>query len=199
MGIVRQAFDLATELGVEGREVVFNDTWVPYDRRGAYLAEADAGVSTHHVHVETTFSFRTRILDYLWAGLPMVVTEGDGFAELVVAEQWGLVVPGNDVEALADALVRVLADTPEVTEWRANVLRARERFAWAVVLKPLLDAVAHPRHAADATPSRDGMGVGARAARAAGFVHSVRMALHHFRAEGVGGITSRVRRRANRG
>jgi glycosyltransferase involved in cell wall biosynthesis len=199
MGIVRQAVDLAIELGVEGREVVFNDTWVPYDRRGAYLAEADAGVSTHHVHVETTFSFRTRILDYLWAGLPMVVTEGDGFAELVEAEQWGLVVPANDLDALADALARVLADTPEVAEWRANVSSARERFAWAMVLQPLLDAVARPRHAADATPGRDGMGVGTRAARSAGFVHTARMTLHHLRAEGVGGITSRVRRRVNRG
>lgn len=49
--------------------------------------EADAGVSTHMSHVETTFSFRTRILDYLWAGRPpMVVTEGDSFAELVERE-----------------------------------------------------------------------------------------------------------------
>jgi hypothetical protein len=199
MGIVRQAFDLATELGVEGLEVVFNETWVPYDHRGAYLAEADAGVSTHHVHLETTFSFRTRILDYLWAGLPMVVTEGDGFAELVEAEEWGLVVPANDVEALADALARVLAFTPEVTEWRANVARARVRYAWGVVLKPLLDAVAHPRRAADATPHRDSMGVGSRATRSTGFVHTVRMTLHHLRVEGVGGITSRVRGRVNPG
>ncbi len=198
MGIVREAFDLATSLGVEGREVVFNDTWVPYDRRGAYLVEADAGVSTHHVHVETEFSFRTRILDYLWAGLPMVVTEGDGFAELVEAEQLGIVVPANDVDALADALVRVLADSSEVAAWRANVARVRERFTWEVVLQPVLAAAADPRRAADATPGRDAMGVGARARRTAGPGHTLRMAWHHFRAEGLGGVTSRVRRRLGR-
>jgi glycosyltransferase involved in cell wall biosynthesis len=198
MGIVREAFDLATSLGLEGREVVFNDTWVPYDRRGAYLVEADAGVSTHHVHVETTFSFRTRILDYLWAGLPMVVTEGDGFAELVETEGLGLVVPANDVDALADALTRVLADSVEVREWRANVARVRERFVWSVVLRPLLEAVAHPRRAADATAGRDSMGVGARAARTAGFAHTARMTLHHLRAEGITGVTSRVRKRLAR-
>lgn len=195
MGIVREAFDLATELGVEGREVVFNDTWVPYDRRGAFLVEADAGVSTHHVHVETTFSFRTRILDYLWAGLPMVVTEGDGFAEIVADEGLGIVVPANDADALADALARVLASSPEVDEWRANVARVRERFAWEVVLRPVLDAVAHPRRAADAVAGRDRMGVGATARRVAGVRHTARMAWHHFRAEGLVGVTSRVRRR----
>lgn len=198
MGIVRESFDLATALGLEGREVVFNDTWVPYDRRGAYLVEADAGVSTHHVHVETTFSFRTRILDYLWAGLPIVVTEGDGFAEIIAAENLGLVVPANDVDALADALVRVLADSPEVAEWRANVARVRARFAWPVVLQPLLAAVAHPRRAADVTRGRSGMGVGARAVRTAGFGHTVRMTLHHLRAEGITGVTSRVRKRLGR-
>ncbi len=198
MGIVREAFDLATTLGVEGREVVFNDTWVPYDRRGAYLVEADAGVSTHHVHVETTFSFRTRILDYLWAGLPMVVTEGDGFAEIVAGEGLGIVVPANDANALADALVRVLASSPEVDEWRANVARVRQRFAWGVVLQPVLDAVADPRRAADAMARRDRMGVGATARRAAGIGHAVRMAWHHFRAEGLVGVTSRVRRRLGR-
>lgn len=198
MGIVRESFDLATSLGVEGREVVFNDTWVPYDRRGAYLVEADAGVSTHHVHVETTFSFRTRILDYLWAGLPMVVTEGDGFAEIVEGEGLGIVVPANDTDALADALVRVLADSPEVRQWRANVSRVRERFVWSVVLQPLLEAVATPRRAADATAGRDAMGVGARAARTAGFGHTARMTLHHLRAEGISGVTSRFRRRLRR-
>jgi glycosyltransferase involved in cell wall biosynthesis len=195
MGIVRQSFDLATELGVEGHEVVFNDTWVPYDARGAYLVEADAGVSTHHVHVETTFSFRTRILDYLWAGLPMVVTEGDGFAELIETEELGIVVPANDVDALADALTCVLSESTEVKLWRANVARVRERFVWLSVLRPLLDAVESPRHAADATPGRDGMGVGIRAARTSGFGHTARMTLHHLRAEGVGGVTSRARRR----
>lgn len=198
MGIVREAFDLATSLGVAGREVVFNDTWVPYDRRGAYLVEADAGVSTHHLHVETTFSFRTRILDYLWAGLPMVVTEGDGFAELVETEQLGLVVRADDVDALADALVRVLADSAEVGEWRANVARVRERFLWSETVRPVLDAVDAPSRAADWIAGRDDMGSGARAARTTGVRHTVRMALHHLRHGGVREVVARVRRRFDR-
>jgi len=99
------------------------------------------------------------------------------------------------VDALADALTRVLTDSSEVAEWRTNVARVRERFVWSVVLQPLLEAVAHPRRAADATAGRDAMGVGARAARTAGFGHTVRMTLHHLRAEGISGVTSRVRKR----
>ncbi len=59
---------LADELGLTGRHVFFNEEWVPYDERQNYLLDADVAVTTHFHHVETEFSFRTRVLDYLWAG-----------------------------------------------------------------------------------------------------------------------------------
>lgn len=193
MGIVRRAHDLAVELGVEGRQVLFNDDWVPYDERGAWLLEADASVSTHHVHLETTLSFRTRILDYLWAGLPIVLTEGDAFADLVRDEGLGIVVPPDDADALADALARVLADSAEVQTWRANVARVRERFTWPVVLAPLVAALENPQHAADYRAGRRGMGSSGGARRTAGPMHDARMALHHLRHSGVAGLADRVR------
>lgn len=198
MGIVRESFDLAVELGVEGREVVFNDSWVPYDERGSYLVEADAGVSTHHVHVETTFAFRTRILDYLWAGLPMVVTEGDGFADLVTNEGLGIVVPPNDPMALANALETVLVDTAAADGFRREVARVREQYTWMLVLEPLTRFLENPRHAADYLPGRDGMGAGGGAARTAGIMHDLRMAVHHLRHSGPRDVARRALRRLGR-
>jgi glycosyltransferase involved in cell wall biosynthesis len=195
MGIVREAFDLATSLGVEGTAVVFNPTWVPYSERGAYLLEADAGVSTHHVHVETTFAFRTRILDYLWAGLPMVVTEGDGFADLVLEEGLGIVVPANNTIALAQAISDVL-DPERAAVFRANVERVRDRFAWPVVLEPLRRFVADPWHAADYAGDRDLMGTRAdRVLQIAGPAHDLRMTWHHLRYSGLRDVLGRIRRR----
>ncbi len=78
---------LADELGLTGTHVFFNEGWVEYDDRQNFLLEADVGVSTHLDHVETEFSFRTRILDYFWAGLPVVATGGDSLAELI-EERW---------------------------------------------------------------------------------------------------------------
>ncbi len=199
MGIVRESFDLARELGVEGTSVVFNDTWVPYADRAAYLLDADAGVSTHHLHVETTFAFRTRILDYLWAGLPMVVTDGDGFADLVRDEQLGVVVPGNDVAALTAALAEVL-DPARAAVYRANVSRVRDGFAWPIVLGPLRAFVADPHHAADYAGDRGAMGTGSErdGRRLSGPLHDARMAWHHLRHSGVRDVLRRVRGRLDR-
>ena len=142
MPIVEQSRALARELGVEGSHVIFNDSWVDYATRHNYLLEADAGVSTHRSHLETEFAFRTRVLDYLWAELPMVLTEGDHFADLVEKENLGVVVPADDVEALAAALKKVLTNESFRVKAKANIRRVREQYRWANTLQPLLRYVA---------------------------------------------------------
>jgi len=187
MAIVRESRELAASLGALETSVFFNDSWVDYADRQNYLTEADAGVSTHFSHVETTFSFRTRILDYLWAGLPMVVTEGDSFAELIEAEGMGIVVPHDDVAALAAALERILFDEPFIAASKANVERVRERFFWSETLAPLVAFVADPHHANDLTEARlavVGAPAGPRPARrrkSHGFMHNLRLVAHHLR------------------
>ena len=108
--VAAQARHLADTLGLTGTHVFFNEGWVAYDDRQNYLMEADVGVSLHLEHLETAYSFRTRILDYLWAGLPIVASAGDGFAEIISAEGIGTVVPVEDVDAVAEALVGLLGD-----------------------------------------------------------------------------------------
>ena len=143
------ARSLSDELGLTGTHVVFNEEWVRYDERGAYLLEADVGVSTHLDHVETAFSFRTRMLDYLWAGLPMVCTRGDVFAALVETHELGLTVEPGDVSGLADALERVLTDDDFAERCRANVRALAPRYHWEQVLAPLTAFCRAPRRAPD--------------------------------------------------
>ena len=204
MGIVKESIALAERLGVLGREVVFNEGWIPYEERQNHLTEADAGVSTHHVHIETEFSFRTRILDYLWAGLPMVVTEGDAFADLVESEGLGVLVPAEDPEALAAGLERVLYDREFADAARARIAEVRERFVWERALEPLLAIAAAPRRAADveAAGGREALaaasGVLARPDGRPGLARDVRMAWHHLRHGGLGEVARRVRSRLGR-
>jgi hypothetical protein len=143
------ARELAGSLGVLGSHVVFNDGWVPYDERADWLLDADAGVSTHLDHVETAISFRTRLLDYLWAGLPIVCTAGDSLAALVEQEGLGLTVPAGDIDALAAALDRVLHDAELAASCRAAVARVAQRFHWGQVLAPLVDFCRDPHRAPD--------------------------------------------------
>ncbi|HWE91574.1 MAG TPA: glycosyltransferase [Pseudonocardiaceae bacterium] len=146
---------LAAELGVAGTHVFFNDGWVPYGERQNWLLDSDCGVTTHFEHVETTFAFRTRVLDYLWAGLPIVTTDGDSFADVVRREGLGAVVPAEDPGALAESLAQVLYDADFAQGCRDRIAAVRDDFTWDRTLAPLLAYCRDPRPAADRLPGRE--------------------------------------------
>jgi len=149
MRVAWELRQLADELGLTGSHVFFNDGWVPYAERADYLLDADLGVSTHFHHVETAFSFRTRILDYLWTSLPIVATDGDTFGELIARYGLGATVPPHDVDALERALETYLYDDEAVAKARANVRVFATEYAWSTVLRPLVEFCRLPRRAAD--------------------------------------------------
>ncbi len=158
MSAALEARQVARALGIEGIHVFFNDGWVPYDSRQNWLLDADIGVSTHLEHAETAFAFRTRLLDYLWAGLPVVATAGDAFADLIVEEGLGRVVAPGDVEGLEHALHELLSDPQAFEECRDNIARVRQSFEWPTTLQPLLRFCREPSRAADrlTAPLREG-------------------------------------------
>lgn len=144
-----EARELAAELGLIDSVVFFNETWVPYEQRANFLLDADVGVSTHFQHIETAYSFRTRILDYFWAGLPVVCTEGDNMAELVATHDLGRVVPEQDVAALTAALEAVLFDDEVRRATAARVTEFSRTITWSASLVPLLRFFDAPRIAPD--------------------------------------------------
>ena len=150
MQMAADAYQLADELGLLGKHVFFNDGWVPYHERQNYLMEADVGVSTHFEHLETAYSFRTRILDYLWCSLPIVATEGDNFGRLVADRGLGVAVPPEDVDAVADAIRRLRTDRAFYEACQRNIGDVRPAMYWERALEPILRFCRTPRRSADA-------------------------------------------------
>ena len=110
MSMAERAQALAVELGLEGRSVFFNRGWVPYEERRSWFAEADVGVSAHLDSLESRLAFRTRLLDHIAAGTPLVVTRGDVLADLVEARGLGRTVDPGDVQGWVTALAELLED-----------------------------------------------------------------------------------------
>ncbi len=141
MAMALRARQRADQLGLTGTHVFFNYGWLAYGERCNFLLDADVGVSTHADHVETHFAFRTRILDYLWAGLPIIATRGDVFAELLDTNGAGISVPAQERAALSDAIVS-LRD-PDVRSRMSDASRSlSERYSWTHVVKPLMTMLA---------------------------------------------------------
>ena len=148
-----EAWELSNELELTDVHVFFSDSfssgWIPYAERGRYLVDATIGVSTHHDHVETAFSFRTRILDYFWAGLPVVTTRGDALAEVIERAGAGRTVDPGDVDGLASAINDLLDDEAARTSAAAASARLADEYRWSAVAQPLLEFCRNPYRAPD--------------------------------------------------
>jgi len=78
--------------------------------------------------------FGLPLAEAMAAGLPTVATRVGGMPEIMVDGETGLLVPPADADALAGAIVRVLAD-PELARRLGEAGRARavERYSWDVI------------------------------------------------------------------
>lgn len=130
MKMTKDAIELANELGLYNRAVFFNEGWIPYDQRQNFLMDADLGVSMHYDNLETTFSFRTRLLDYLWADLPIVSTKGDFFADLIEKEKLGICVESENIAELEKAILRMVENPQERALFKQNIQRVKPQFYW---------------------------------------------------------------------
>lgn len=137
MEISNQAVSLARDLGLLDNQVFFNYGWLPYNERQNFLLDADIGASIHLDHLETRYSFRTRMLDYLWAGLPIIATEGDSFAELIRSYDLGIVVPYHSSENIANAIISLLDDPERIQRIKINLKKICIQFHWETVVQPI--------------------------------------------------------------
>ena len=152
--MAEKAVALSQELGLYERSVFFND-WTSYDQRQNYLLEADVGVSLHLAHLETHFSFRTRLLDCFWAALPSIVTRGDVLSTWVEKHQLGWVVDYEDVGGVVAAILESIPTSRSEFEDRfAAIVR---RLKWETVMEPLVAFCQDPRLAPDRQRSRSGL------------------------------------------
>lgn len=148
MKMCTEAINLSKRLGLEGKYVFFNQ-WAPYEERNNYLLEADIGISIHLEHLETEFSFRTRVLDYIWAGLPIITTKGDFVADLVDKKSLGLVVDYEDVEQLAKSIEHLIDDTKFNQKCQDNLKELAPIYTWRNAVKPLDNFCNNPCFAPD--------------------------------------------------
>jgi glycosyltransferase involved in cell wall biosynthesis len=138
----RAARGLAERLGALDRLVFFNEEAISYEERATWLMDADCIVSTHLDHLESNFSFRTRLLDCFWAGVPAVCTAGDELSERIEDCDGGVTVAPGDVDAVANAMVEVLG---RGTSAYSERLRAEGAdLVWPIVTEPLRRIVQLP-------------------------------------------------------
>jgi glycosyltransferase involved in cell wall biosynthesis len=111
----------ANELGIAER--VEFPGWLAQEQVLAYLNESDIGVAPYR-WLEPFYFEPVKIMDYMAAGLAVIASNQGQICDLVVPGETGILVPPEDVSALAEALI----DLSEDASFRHRLgLAARER------------------------------------------------------------------------
>ncbi len=157
-------YTLVKELNLLNKAVFFGE-WVPYEDWPNVLLESDIALSLHHETVETQLAFRSRMLEYIWAGIPMIATKGDATSDFVTRYKLGHVVDYKDIAGVKQAILDIL-ETP-TTHYQQGLAAARQDLTWEKAAQPLIQFCQNPRRAADRVPNKRAAGVPYYSARIA--------------------------------
>lgn len=138
-----QANAFVEEQGLRDR-IVFRE-WFSYENRADIYDEHVAALLTFPRSLETELSFRTRILDYLWGGLPVFSSPASGTDEILHRYEAGVVLPSARPDDVASKIVSVLSEPALHHTLVEGTQRFVSDYQWADLAEPLVAFCQNPR------------------------------------------------------
>jgi glycosyltransferase involved in cell wall biosynthesis len=120
--------DLAAELGVADRFVILSP--VSYSEVAQYTVGADLGhglYEPNHVNNRYITTASNKIMEYIAAGLPVLLSESQGSRNLLERYKLGITADVASPEAIATAINRIFSDPQAIDAMRAESRHAFEQ------------------------------------------------------------------------
>ncbi|HOX52321.1 MAG TPA: glycosyltransferase [Fibrobacteria bacterium] len=134
----------AQELGLLGTSVFLNDKSVgPADLPG-YIEHCRAGIMANPHVLESMASWRTRFLDLIAGGRPLVLAGNDPLGDRMIAAGAALGTPSGDWRSMADSICALAADAGLAAKMGGESAHLREALSWEANLAPLRDTLRDP-------------------------------------------------------
>ena len=129
----------------ENLEFVSFNPWVAYSDRSTYYDRFSLALLTFPSSLETDLAMRTRIFDFLWAGLPVICSSAPGTDAMIEQYGCGRIVRSNDPEEFAATIVDVFHHPDEIHRMREGARAWASDHQWSKTVEPLLRFCRAPR------------------------------------------------------
>ncbi|MFK7988896.1 MAG: glycosyltransferase family 4 protein [Sandaracinaceae bacterium] len=144
-------FDEKVRTGAHADRVEFLG-WVPASALPDHYAGADAALLCDRPGYEGELGARTRVLDWLAAGLPVVMTRLSAISVELECEGAALTASPGDDAALAEHVRRLISSPDQTRDMRSLARASAERRNVATLMAPLCRFVRDPVRLAPAMP-----------------------------------------------
>ncbi len=119
--------------------------WFSYESRAEVYDRHVAAMLTFPRSLETELSFRTRVLDYLWGGLPVLSSPAAGTDELINRYEAGGVLTSDQPADVARRIVTALTDAAGYRSMVEGTQRFVSDFQWSDLAEPLIAFCRDPK------------------------------------------------------
>lgn len=126
-------------------EFVSFEPWVAYEDRGAFYERFAGALITFPRSLETDLAMRTRIFDYLWAGLPVITSPAPGTDDILKRFHAGSVVESQQPATFAREIVSLLSDRARYDREVQGARAYAQSHQWPRLVAPLLEFCRSPR------------------------------------------------------
>jgi len=127
--------------------------WQPWEEIPRYYAESHVGLNIDGMHYETIYGTRTRLVEMIAGGLPVITTEGTQLSYLLQASRAALTFEAGRWDELGSQILRLARDEGLREEMaRAALHTAQSEFSFAKTTECLRTWVESPGLAPDRLP-----------------------------------------------
>ena len=130
------------------RDVVVMQDWVKFEDRADWYLDSDCVVVINKEGPENELAWRTRLVDFMWADLPILTNGGDPLGESLLKREAAFRFSGTDADSIAADIKKLLAGS-NLKTLHKNLEAMRGEFYWDNVTKQVAHVIATHRQAAD--------------------------------------------------
>ena len=121
--------------GILGKNVFLVD-WIDFDDRIRWYKHANLVVSINSSGEENIYSWRTRVMDYLWGELPMMSNGGDPLSDELISRGAAIKTGLTSKEIVAN-IEKFMNNPKELDVVRQKLLQTKALYHWERVTKAL--------------------------------------------------------------
>ncbi|RKV93932.1 MAG: glycosyltransferase family 1 protein [Candidatus Saccharimonas sp.] len=120
---------------------VFFVDWVDYNDRINWYQHANIVISINSPGEENTYSWRTRVMDFVWGEIPMITNGGDPLSDSLISANAAIKLANTSEETLYNELQALIVDKKRTKKLKNAVANQKKLYYWSNVVRPISIAI----------------------------------------------------------
>lgn len=133
-------YDKAVNFGkthqLTDKSVFFVD-WVDYSKRMNWYAGAAFVISLNQIGEENKYSWRTRVMDYVWGELAILTNGGDPLSEDLLSANAAIRLPDLSSTAIVGAVKSLHKNSNTLSAIQSAIKALKPNYFWETITQPL--------------------------------------------------------------